>query len=693
MAVHSSALPVPADPEHEMSAQVYRKKDDVIWVGAVPVLESVPQALSLVADETRTGVFLHAEGETQCHFWSVPLGRLASLDRFCACSRRTCTFWMEPCVGSRSEEVPGDTQWLLVRRQDGRFVLVVPLVADALRFTLEGRDGQLHLWADSGDPCTVCHSGVGVYLALGDDPYRLQEEGAVAVLRQMKSGALRRNKPLPELVDFFGWCTWNAFYRDVTEANVRTGLEGLRDGGIQPGFVILDDGWQSTGSAPAGGPRLTSLQPNGKFPAGLSPLISAVKRELGVKWFLVWHTMMGYWAGVDAGSLPDFDVQELARSDQPSFGRDMAPILAWMGTMCGVIPPKKIAAFFDAYHSRLATEGVDGVKVDNQSSIELSARGLGGRVRLSRAYRQALETSCRTHFGGRLINCMSNSNEMHVMAEDSTLMRTSTDFWPDQPETHGPHLYTNALVGMWFGQFIHPDWDMFQSAHPMGAFHAAGRAVSGSLVYVSDKPGCHDFDVLRRLVCSDGAVLRCRDIGRPTPDVLFHDPTREDVLLKIFNFNDHNAVIGVFNARHGTSHPTTGTISPSDIPGLPVNPYAVLAHRSGALRVLRHDETWNVELAPGEWDIFTFAPVDRERAMLGLADKYNSGGAVIDLKHESAHSAFTIRDQGQLVLYAARPPAIATVNNQPARIRYDHASGKAEVDVTAAGSVRVDWSR
>ena len=41
---------------------------------------------------------------------------------------------------------------------------------------------------------------------------------------------------------------------------------------------------------------------------------------------------------------------------------------------------------------------------------------------------------------------------------------------------------------MWFGEFIQPDWDMFQSGHRMGALHAAGRAVSGGPVYVSDKP-------------------------------------------------------------------------------------------------------------------------------------------------------------------------------------------------------------
>jgi raffinose synthase len=44
-------------------------------------------------------------------------------------------------------------------------------------------------------------------------------------------------------------------------------------------------------------------------------------------------------------------------------------------------------------------------------------------------------------------------------------------------------------------------------------------------VYVSDRPGRHDFDLLRRLVLPDGCVLRCRLPGRPTADCLFASPS------------------------------------------------------------------------------------------------------------------------------------------------------------------------
>lgn len=144
----------------------------------------------------------------------------------------------------------------------------------------------------------------------------------------------------------------------------------------------------------------------------------------------------------------------------------------------------------------------------------------------------------------------------------------------------------------------------------MAEYHGAARAVGGCTVYVrcyffhasactfqthalplqflyslhlnfSDKPGNHDFDVLGKLVLPDGSTLRAKLPGRPTRDCLFSDPTRDGKrygckdlnmlksldfsiqdrliyllnyqlcgsLLKIWNMNDFNGVLGVFNCQ------------------------------------------------------------------------------------------------------------------------------------------------
>ena len=75
---------------------------------------------------------------------------------------------------------------------------------------------------------------------------------------------------------------------------------------------------------------------------------------------------------------------------------------------------------------------------------------------------------------------------------------------------------------------------MFHSKHPAAMLHATARVVSGSGVYVSDKPGAHDFELLRRMVLPDGSVMRPLLPGRPTKDILFADVLKDNkTLLKV----------------------------------------------------------------------------------------------------------------------------------------------------------------
>lgn len=99
-------------------------------------------------------------------------------------------------------------------------------------------------------------------------------------------------------------------------------------------------------------------------------------------------------------------------------------------------------------------------------------------------------------------------------------------------------------------------------------------------LYDSDKPGNHNFDLLRKLVLPDGSVLRAKLPGRPTRDCLFADPARDGIrfacfltnysllyfpllslsltlaktgfffsLLKIWNMNKFTGIVGVFNCQ------------------------------------------------------------------------------------------------------------------------------------------------
>ena len=70
---------------------------------------------------------------------------------------------------------------------------------------------------ESGDP-TVLGSkwDNSLYVAAGKDPFILIEK-AVAAAAQLSGGAQQRqDKQQPDSLNWFGWCTWDAYYSKVS---------------------------------------------------------------------------------------------------------------------------------------------------------------------------------------------------------------------------------------------------------------------------------------------------------------------------------------------------------------------------------------------------------------------------------------------------------------------------------------------
>jgi raffinose synthase len=253
-------------------------------------------------------------------------------------------------------------------------------------------------------------------------------------------------------------------------------------------------------------------------------------------------------------------------------------------------------------------------------------------------------------------------------------------------------------MGVWFGEFMQPDWDMFQSGHAMGGFHAAGRAVSGGPVYVSDKIDGHNFGVLRKLVLSDGTVLRADQPGRPTRDCLFANVTREPVLLKIFNYNRDCAVVGLFNANFHAAETARATIagdvSPADAPDLVAGEFAAFAQQANRVWRCRRTDREPVKLAESDWEIVSFAPVDRGVAVLGLADKLNSTGAIATKDwNTDGTCTITLKDGGEFIAWTERPPRAIEADGHAVAFRHDAATGRLSATLPATGpkTVLLRW--
>ena len=54
--------------------------------------------------------------------------------------------------------------------------------------------------------------------------------------------ACRSQKQIPKSLDVFGWCTWDAFYFRVSAKGIIDGLRSLKDAGVSPKLLVIDDG-------------------------------------------------------------------------------------------------------------------------------------------------------------------------------------------------------------------------------------------------------------------------------------------------------------------------------------------------------------------------------------------------------------------------------------------------------------------
>jgi len=418
-------------------------------------------------------------------------------------------YWNRVRFGMSWEDVPHHTQFLLWERDTGGFGILLPMLSGDHVNSLQGDKDGVRLVAANGHAANFEKHHVLAYAATGPDIYTLVDRSIQAIVTHAKSFRLREQKQVPGFVDHLGWCSWDAFYSKIDEPKFVSAVRSFQKGGIKTGFVILDDGWLQNR-----GDLLCGFEMNGeKFPNGLCSLVKKVKEKYGVKYFGIWHALTGYWGGVDPGSQlgKKYDVLK-------SNGNIRPWVPAPKKDRLYLVNPRQATRFFNEFHQTLKLSGVDLIKVDGQSALFEFSRPHYGRVSAMRAYQRALQSSAVRHFDGGLIHCMSNSLDVAYQLEQTLVWRNSDDFFPKKTSSWQQiHVHTNALNNLWTGTFALPDWDMFQSHHRWADFHAAARALSGGPIYVCDKPGRQNCQILRRLASSDGRVWRCSRPALPCP--------------------------------------------------------------------------------------------------------------------------------------------------------------------------------
>jgi len=540
----------------------------------------------------------------------IPLCREADADDILA-STHAGAWWMFPHFLKSVKDIKPLTQNLVMRMGEKHYHLL-PLCGD--NFRCEFGPGELYL--STGTSGLQSIKGDFLAVTVADDPFTAVKDGyenarAMGAVRV----PLREEREYPELFEGFGFCTWNAFYHDVTSAKIYEKLDEFKAKNVPVKWMIIDDGW-----SPVNDKLLLSFgSDDEKFPEGLAACIAKIKNDYGVEKVGVWHSYLGYWCGIDPES-------ELYREQKDNL------VLTETGLYIPAFDEEKAFKFWDAWHSKLKACGVDFLKIDNQSSLSHRAAGRMPTAEAARISHKAIERSVVKNFGGDMINCMGMDME-NVLARPTTgVSRNSDDFFPGVNRNFIPHVIQNSYNAVWHSMLYHCDYDMWWSRHESAVQSGVLRAVSGSPIYVSDAVGGTVREAILPTIEDDGAIIRCDDAARPTLDCFYTDCRHSGTLQKIWNRNGDAFVVALFNIGIGDcKRDITDTLDIADVPGMS-GEYVAYEHFDKTFTRVKAGDKLVMTLAPDGVGLYNFYPIlsdeEGEYIMLGNVEKYVSIGSV-----------------------------------------------------------------
>ncbi|CAL0311159.1 unnamed protein product [Lupinus luteus] len=256
----------PLNSNLELSLQsIFDLSDGKLSVRGFPLLSEVPQNVSFtsfsslfqssdappsllqrVLSLSHKGGFFGFSQENPSDMLINSLGRFT--ERNFLSIFRFKTWWSTQWVGNSGSDLQVDTQWVLLDVPEIKsYVIIIPIIEGNFRSSLNpGSDGHVHIWAESGST-QVKVSGFDsiAYVHVSENPYDLMREAYGAVRVYLNTFRLLEEKAVPNIIDKFGWCTWNAFYLTVNPIGVFHGLKDFDEAGLSTRFLIIDDGWQS----------------------------------------------------------------------------------------------------------------------------------------------------------------------------------------------------------------------------------------------------------------------------------------------------------------------------------------------------------------------------------------------------------------------------------------------------------------
>jgi len=521
--------------------------------------------------------------------------------------------------------------------------------------------------------CKYDHLAGGL-VAFGEDPIELSASIYKTYMHLIcRRHALRETKTYPEPFEYIGFCTWNTFYAGVDMRGVKDLLEEnftAESGSDRFKYLIVDDGWQSiNGMSMAGdddsGPKKTDhglrrFDANKKFPNDIGEVVRLAKHKYNVKWVGVWHATFGYWPGVEPNS-PLGECYPIVLHDK-----------------IGVPDPTDFKGFqfWHDYYAHLRSQGIDLLKIDNQSAVGRDLQGIG---LLDDVIEKHYDMQQGAAFSQNLaiLNCMCMPSYCYTRWKSSSVSRVSGDFGPGNFKGLKKQIKQCTFNPLSYGQFCWPDHDMVQTkpgtngcpVHPLWLVHA----VSGGPVYIADEVGETDGNVVEKLSFQDGRIPRLESVSMPTVDAVFGDEDR-DAACKAWNYDDIPGWGRVFYYFLGNMTnddvQISSTISIGDMGSMAYAGNTIPAEHvikdvesSFTRLVASPDEQVTTDLEPMQAKYFIISPLLHNIALLGIEEVYNGTKAIERSHWESDEVLYVDCKYGGMMQIFAKNPDWITVKD------------------------------
>jgi beta-galactosidase len=582
--------------------------------------------------------------------------------------------WTKPVpVSSPSQMEDWDVQFFYWQYSDGLYGAAMPLCHKGFRTTVGSENGRFGAKSEA----YTSHSNTGdvAQLIVGFDanPYRLfrtlSEEGMKAI---GEAENVISRKTFPEPFEYLGWCSYNALMeKGLTENNLLEAVKLFYDKGAPFRWILIDDGYEDKTNQ-----CLNSFKADQtRFPKGLKPLTEKLKTGFHLRDIGIWQAFNGYWNGINpdselgrkyAGQL--FSWQQKPQATDPD---SVAKV-----SYSFVKPDTK--AMDDFYDSRIRfhkEEGFSFVKIDNQLVTERMAVNNYPLGYLSRQMHESLNRAAFKYMNGAMLNCMDMTAEAYQYFGRSAVARSVEDYFPAENGGTGydmekggaaAHLVMALYNNLFFSRFAYTDFDMFQSHNPDAVFHAIARAANNGPVYLTDLPEKARMEIIRPLSYPDGKLIRPETPLLLTEDCLFQ--CQAAAPLKAFSKNRFSYLLAVWNMSD--SDEVEGCFSPSDIDGLSGNRWLVYDYFSRRTAVLAADEHLPLNMKRMAYELFHLYPYNEFVTPIGLIDKYNCGGTIVNQHISAGFAEVETGGSGLFAAYMKEKPSSVELNGREVSFEY-----------------------